>query len=135
MLQNPCKTLSFKKDMVYEIPPGGGGKPYPASGLSTQRSASSEARIRHPSIPSQALYHRATVLLLQGMIRDTIDLQMTLSLISLQEYLTDFKRDNYWALTRENLSSEFPIRSNQNQPAKLQTLARIVNFCSEQVVI
>ena len=33
MLQNPCKTLGFKKNMVYEIPPGGGGKPYPASGL------------------------------------------------------------------------------------------------------
>ena len=35
MLQNPCKTLGFKKNMVYEIPPGGGGKPYPASGLLT----------------------------------------------------------------------------------------------------
>ena len=23
MLQNPCKTLSFKKNMVYKIPPGG----------------------------------------------------------------------------------------------------------------
>ena len=23
MLQNPCKTLSFKKNMVYEISPGG----------------------------------------------------------------------------------------------------------------
>ena len=34
MLQNPCKTLGFKKKMVYKIPPGGGGgKPYPASGL------------------------------------------------------------------------------------------------------
>ena len=33
MLQNPCKTLGFKKNMVYEIPPGGGGEPYPASGL------------------------------------------------------------------------------------------------------
>ena len=32
MLQNPCKTLGFKKNMVYEIPPGG-GKPYSASGL------------------------------------------------------------------------------------------------------
>ena len=34
MLQNPCKTLGFMKNMVYKIPPGGGGKPYPASGLS-----------------------------------------------------------------------------------------------------
>ena len=34
MLQNPCKTLGFKKNMVYKIPPGG-GKPYPASGLYT----------------------------------------------------------------------------------------------------
>ena len=25
MLQNPCKTLGFKKIMVYKIPPGGGG--------------------------------------------------------------------------------------------------------------
>ena len=33
MLQNPRKTLGFKKNMVYKIPPGGGGKPYPASGL------------------------------------------------------------------------------------------------------
>ena len=33
MLQNPCKALSFKKNMVYKIPPGGEGKPYPASGL------------------------------------------------------------------------------------------------------
>ena len=33
MLQNPCKTFAFKKNMVYKIPPGGGGKPYPASGL------------------------------------------------------------------------------------------------------
>ena len=35
MLQNPCKTLGFKKNMVYKIPPGWGGwggKPYPASG-------------------------------------------------------------------------------------------------------
>ena len=32
MLQNPCKALGFKKNMVYKIPPGG-GKPYPASGL------------------------------------------------------------------------------------------------------
>ena len=34
MLQNPCKTLGFKKNVVYKIPPGGGGgKPYPASSL------------------------------------------------------------------------------------------------------
>ena len=32
MLQIPRKTLGFKKNMVYKIPPGG-GKPYPASGL------------------------------------------------------------------------------------------------------
>ena len=32
MLQNPRKTLDFKKNMVYKIPLGG-GKPYPASGL------------------------------------------------------------------------------------------------------
>ena len=33
MLQNSRKTMGFKKNMVYKIPPGGGGKPYPASGL------------------------------------------------------------------------------------------------------
>ena len=35
MLQNPCNTLGFKKNMVYKIPPGGGGggKPYLAIGL------------------------------------------------------------------------------------------------------
>ena len=32
MLQNPCKTFGFNKNMVYKISPGG-GKPYPASGL------------------------------------------------------------------------------------------------------
>ena len=33
MLQNPRKTLGFKENMVYRIPPGGGGgKPYRASG-------------------------------------------------------------------------------------------------------
>ena len=26
MLQNPCKTLGFKKNMVFKIPPGGGGE-------------------------------------------------------------------------------------------------------------
>ena len=26
MLQNPCKTLVFKKNMVYKILPGGGGE-------------------------------------------------------------------------------------------------------------
>ena len=26
MLQNPCKTLGFMKNMVYKIPPGGGGE-------------------------------------------------------------------------------------------------------------
>ena len=36
MLQNPRKTLGFKKNMVYKIPPGGGGKPYPASGLKVE---------------------------------------------------------------------------------------------------
>ena len=37
MLQNPCKTLGFMKNMVYKIPPGGGGKPYPASGLYSEQ--------------------------------------------------------------------------------------------------
>ena len=32
MLQDPCKTLGFKKNVVYKIPLGG-GKPYPASCL------------------------------------------------------------------------------------------------------
>ena len=34
VLQNPCKTLGLKKNMVCKIPPGGGGgKSYTASGL------------------------------------------------------------------------------------------------------
>ena len=35
MLQSPCKTLDFKKNMVKNMisPWGGGGKPYPVSGL------------------------------------------------------------------------------------------------------
>ena len=33
MLQNPCKTLGFKKNLVYKTPPGGQVRPYPASGL------------------------------------------------------------------------------------------------------
>ena len=40
MLQNPCKTLVFKENMVYKIPPGGagggGGVTYPASDLKPQ---------------------------------------------------------------------------------------------------
>ena len=39
MLQNHCKTMGFKKYMAYKIALGGwwggGGKPYPASGLIT----------------------------------------------------------------------------------------------------
>ena len=42
MLQNPCKTLGFMKNMVYKIPPGGGGKPYPASGLNVAQSKSND---------------------------------------------------------------------------------------------
>ena len=26
MLQNPCKTMGFNKNIVYKIPPGGGGE-------------------------------------------------------------------------------------------------------------
>ena len=35
MLQNPCKTLGFRKIWSTKFPlgGGGGGKPYPASGL------------------------------------------------------------------------------------------------------
>ena len=33
MLQNPCKTFGFKKNMVYKIPPDGGGG---ASTISSQ---------------------------------------------------------------------------------------------------
>ena len=33
MLQNPCKTLGFKKNMFTKFLLGGGGKPYPASDL------------------------------------------------------------------------------------------------------
>ena len=50
MLQNPCKTLGFKKNMVYKIPPGGGGKPYPASGLPLLQSGLPESK-GHNSLP------------------------------------------------------------------------------------
>ena len=33
MLQNTCKILGFKKNMVYKFTPEGGDEPYPASGL------------------------------------------------------------------------------------------------------
>ena len=49
MLQNPRKTLGFKKNMVYKIPPGGGGKPYPASGL---------VRIKMSKLRSKIVWHR-----------------------------------------------------------------------------
>ena len=52
MLQTPCKTLGFKKNMVYKIPPGGGvggGKPYPASGLSRKT-----IKVKHPAHSPQA---------------------------------------------------------------------------------
>ena len=45
MLQNPCKTLGFKKNIVCKIPPGG-GKPYPASGLICLVSTHGVARYR-----------------------------------------------------------------------------------------
>ena len=67
MLQNPCKTLGFKKNMVYKIPPGGGGggKPYPASGLNvitaTNPSPSSHeintVKKRGP-FPVKEMYHK-----------------------------------------------------------------------------
>ena len=50
MLQNPCKTLGFKKNMVYKIPPGGGGKPYPASGLIA--SLETPALVWYPASPT-----------------------------------------------------------------------------------
>ena len=38
MLQNAHKTLGFKKNLVFKISPGGGGgKPYPASGLFSKK--------------------------------------------------------------------------------------------------
>ena len=33
-----------------------------------------------------------------------------------------------WALSRENLSSEFPTKPDSNQPAQLQRLARKVKI-------
>ena len=45
MLQNPRKTLGFKKNMVYKIPPGGGGKPYPASGLKMENNQTEHSNV------------------------------------------------------------------------------------------
>ena len=43
MLQNARKALGFKKNIVFEIPPGeGGAKPYPASGLQLSTVAQQE---------------------------------------------------------------------------------------------
>ena len=54
MLQNPRKTLGFKKNMVYKISPGGGGgKPYPASGLVGMVSVTSASRYQR----QLQLYH------------------------------------------------------------------------------
>ena len=50
MVQKSCKTLGFKKIMVYKIPPGvggGRGKPYLATGLYQVFSV----------IPSKSLYN------------------------------------------------------------------------------
>ena len=58
MLQNPCKTLGFKKNMVYKIPPGGGGKPYPASGLRLSGSGFNTTRV-----VQQMLMHRKACLI------------------------------------------------------------------------
>ena len=44
MLQNACKTLGFKKNMVYKIPPGGG---YPASGLKGKNSGNPDLVSKH----------------------------------------------------------------------------------------
>ena len=54
MLQNPPKTLGFKKNMVYKIPPGG-GKPYPASGLLILRPMSSKSN-QLVSVSKQCIY-------------------------------------------------------------------------------
>ena len=57
MLQNPCKTLGFKKSMVNKILRGGGGKPYPSSVLkrlhclfTPQANNVSDMNIRHQNI-------------------------------------------------------------------------------------
>ena len=50
MLQNPRKTLGFKKNMVYKIPPGGGGKPYPASGLLIGKVVATEPGVEYAQL-------------------------------------------------------------------------------------
>ena len=50
MLQNPCMTLGFEKNMVYKIPPGGGGKPYPASGLNNLTNKMKEESLYYTKI-------------------------------------------------------------------------------------
>ena len=47
MLLNPCKTLGFKKNMVYKIPPG--GKPYPVSGLEGEKFVTAVHEMGQPS--------------------------------------------------------------------------------------
>ena len=50
MLQSPCKTFDFKKNMVFKFPPGGGGgKPYPASGLLYIPRSKTVCRVHDPA--------------------------------------------------------------------------------------
>ena len=64
MLQNSWKTLGFKKNMVYKIPPGGGGKPYPASGLQgwNSQNACQDSKQEDPDQTASVLVSACVVL-------------------------------------------------------------------------
>ena len=48
MMQNPCKTLGFKNNMVYKISPTG-GRPYPDSGLEGEKFVTAVHEMGQPS--------------------------------------------------------------------------------------
>ena len=61
MLQNPCKTLGFKKNMVYKIPPGGGGgtisSQWPKRGITRlQRLSADGTRRQGVSVPAKCAH-------------------------------------------------------------------------------
>ena len=79
MLQNPCKTLGFKKKMVNKIPPGGGGKPYPASGLV------------NPEVFARNLFSRIT--LRPYLLRLNLRLGHDLPISLIERVISSFRRD------------------------------------------
>ena len=73
MLQNPCKTLGFKKNMVYKIPPGEGGKPYPASGLYSRPNNKSDSSMSNKVQDTHLCFSLSHWYSGSGVVLDCID--------------------------------------------------------------